>query len=83
MKTAWEKRKGKMLYYCSLDGRHVTVGETDGTRDGDQAGAVTYANFAAGQYHDIVLEYFGPEVLQEVLKAIFADVAAPPDGTSY
>jgi ABC-type thiamin/hydroxymethylpyrimidine transport system permease subunit len=71
MKTNWEKRIDRRTVFCHLGNGNVTCGEHFlPSGHGESAGAVTYADFLAGKYQDLVLRDFGAEVLAEVIAAV-------------
>ena len=62
---------GKRCYYVRIDpGDLVVVGEQSASAFADGAACCARNEFLAGQFHDIVLSHFGPDVLAEILQAL-------------
>lgn len=69
MKTFWEEGP----HYCQVTAYEVVVGSNaGGTGHTDNAGACSHADFLKGQYHDLIRENLGENVLQEVIAAVKA-----------
>ena len=72
MRTYWSNSKGYMNYHIDLkmSPGKVTVYEDSGHWRSEVGGSVTHAEFLSGKYHDLILERFDPEVLQQVIHAV-------------
>ncbi len=65
--NSWEIVNGKKVNYIYLYSNELVVGETYGSGHTDTAGACSLEKFLEGQYHSIIIEKFGKEVLDEVV----------------
>ena len=70
--TYWERTRGAVTYYVSIEARHVVVGDHRGSGHTDNAGTCTHAEFRSGRWHDHITTNMGPQVLSEILAALAA-----------
>ena len=69
MKTSWEAIGEHVMNYIQVSHNEVIVGHHSGSGFSDTAGSCSHQEFFNGQYHDLILEKFNPEVLEEVKHA--------------
>ncbi|MBN1698542.1 MAG: hypothetical protein JW881_13590 [Spirochaetales bacterium] len=70
MKTSWEKQTGKRTDYVDVRYNNVVVGHHYQTGMTDAAGTCTHEEFLKGTFQDLIVERFGPGVLEEVIHAV-------------
>lgn len=70
MKTYWEKITGRRNEYVIVNYNEVVVGHNYGTGMTDAAGSCSHESFLKGEFHGLILERFGQEVLDEVIQAV-------------
>jgi hypothetical protein len=70
MRKSWEKNSGIYHFYIDVYPGNVVVGHDCGTGQSDIAGECTHAEFLAGRFHGLIVDRFGPDVLQEVIRVV-------------
>lgn len=68
--TYWERTRGGVTYYVSIEANQVVVGEHRGSGHTDNAGVCSHAEFAGGRWHGEVRANLGPRILAEILAAL-------------
>ena len=68
--THWERTRGGVTYYVSIEPQRVVVGDHRGSGHTDNAGTCTHAEFLAGRWHGEIRANMGPRVLAEILAAL-------------
>ena len=68
--TYWERTRGGVTHYVSIEAQHIVVGDHRGSGHTDNAGTCTHAEFVAGRWHDDIRRDMGPRVLAEILAAL-------------
>ena len=70
MNTSWEHIDGKRTEYVDVNYHQVIVGHHYGTGMSDIAGACSHQKFLEGEYHGLIIERFGEDLLKEVIYAV-------------
>jgi len=70
MKTSWETVKNGRTHYIHVERREVVVGSHFGTGMSDNAGTCSHEEFLEGEFQSMILNDFGEDVLNEVIKAV-------------
>ena len=70
MKKSWVKISGRRTDYLDIHFYEVVIGNHYGTGMSDSAGACSHKEFLAGRFHDLILEVFGQDVLDEAIKVV-------------
>lgn len=64
---SWEKKVGKHVYYINLYKNQFVIGDYfSDNHHTDNAGTCTIEQFSEGKFQNLVLQYFGKEVLTEI-----------------
>lgn len=74
-KTRWDTNHEGAYHYVDLLSDSVVVGHHYGSGHTDYGGEVSFAEFLAGRYQDLVLRAHGEAALAEVVAAVQARAA--------